>query len=442
MDDLDQQIAKLERQLAELRQRRAARGSSQTAAPGRPLPLRGVRVVDMSRFLVGPFCTQMLADMGAEVIKIEPLPGGDPMRAAGSKDWGGENLFFLARNRNKQSLALDIKRDAGREVLSRLIKTADVFVENFRPGAADKLGVGYEQLTRENPQLIYCAVSGYGQEGPERERPGQDLLIQAFSGLVSITGWDNGPPTTVGTLVADMVGAFHCAYGIAIALLGRERLGVGQKLEVSLLDSLLALQAMEGTTYLNTGILPKKAGAGHDIAPAPYRIFEAQGSAFALVAASQAWWQRLCKVPELQDICADPRFASRESRGLHADALHALLEKRFREKSAADWLARFAEYDVLAAPVYTYAEVFNDPQVIHNEMIISQQHPRAGAIRTLGIPVKLSRTPGHTGTPAPLFGQHTEAVLTSLGYSQAECERLRSVGVVVQAEQETDTAGT
>ncbi len=441
MDDLDQQIAELERQLSELKQRRAVYGSSQAATPDRPLPLRGVRVVDISRFLVGPFCTQMLADMGAEVIKIEPLPGGDLMRAAGSQDWGGENLFFLARNRNKQSLALDIRQDAGREVLYRLMKTADVFVENFRPGAAEKLGVGYERLKGYNPQLIYCAISGYGQEGPERERPGQDLLIQAFSGLVSITGWDGGPPTTVGTFVADMVGAFHCAYGIAIALLGRERLGLGQKLEVSLLDSLLALQTMEATSYLNTGVPPKKAGAGHGIAPAPYRIFEAQGGTFALVAPSQAWWRRLCKVPELQDICADPRFASRESRGTHADALNTLLEERFKDKSAAYWLARFAEYDVLAAPVYTYAEVFNDPQVIHNEMVISQQHPKAGSIRTLGIPVKLTRTPGHTGTPAPLFGQHTEAVLTGLGYSQAEVERLRLAGVVAQAEQRTNRAG-
>ena len=439
MDDLDQRIADLERQLAELKQRRAAQGSRPPSASS-ARPLQGIRVVDMSRFLVGPFGAQMLADMGAEVIKIETLPGGDPMRAAGSKDWGGENLFFLARNRNKHSLAVDIRQDAGREVMYRLVRTADVFIENFRPGAADKLGVGYERLSRENPQLIYCAVSGYGQEGPERERPGQDLLIQAFSGLVSITGWDDGPPTTVGTLVADMVGAFHCAYGIAIGLLGRQRLGIGQKIELSLLDSLLALQAMEATTYLNTGVPPKKAGAGHGIAPAPYRIFEAQGGAFALVAASQAWWQRLGKIPELRDICADPRFASRESRSQHADALHALLEERFRDKSAADWLARFAEYDVLAAPVQTYAEVFSDPQVVHNEMIISQQHPRAGAIRTLGIPVKLSRTPGHTGAPAPLLGQHTEAVLAGLGYSPAEVERLRSAGVVVQAEPETDGA--
>ena len=442
MDDLDQQIADLERQLAELKKRRTAQRSPEHASSPTPnpqsltpspRPLQGLRIVDMSRFLVGPFCAQMLADMGAEVIKIEPLPGGDPMRAAGSTDWGGENLFFLARNRNKQSVALDLKQEAGREVLYRLVETADVFVENFRPGAADKLGVGYEKLKTYNPNLIYCAISGYGQDGPERQRPGQDLLIQAFSGLISITGWQDGPPTTVGTFVADMVGAFHCAYGIAVALLGRERLSIGQKIEISLLDSLLALQAMEATTYLNTGQLPKKGGAGHGIVPAPYRIFEAQDGAFALVAASQDWWLRLCKIPELQDICAEPRFASRESRGVHSDALNTLLEQRFRDEPAAEWLARFAEYDVLAAPVYTYADVFSDPQVIHNEMVITQEHPTAGRIRTVGIPVKMTRTPGDPGAAAPLLGQHTNAVLAGLGYSEAELEQLRSAGVIAQA---------
>ena len=440
MDELDQQIADLERQLAELKQRRTEKQQAAPASAPNLRPLQGLRIVDMSRFLVGPFCAQMLADMGAEVIKIEPLPYGDPIRAAGSKDWGGENLFFLARNRNKQSLALDLKQEEGREVLYRLVETADVFVENFRPGAADKIGVGYEKLKHYNPNLIYCAISGYGQDGPERGRPGQDLLLQAFSGLISITGWEDGPPTTVGTLVADMVGAFHCAYGVAIALLGRERLGIGQRIEVSLLDSLLALQAMEATTYLNTGVLPKKGGAGHGIVPAPYRIFEAQEGAFALVAPSQDWWLRLCKVPELQDICANPRFVSRESRGEYADALNALLEKRFRDKPVADWLARFAEADVLAAPVHNYADVFNDPQVIHNEMIITQEHPTAGWIRTVGMPVKMTRTPGHTGAAAPLLGQHTEAVLASLGYSEAEVEQLRSAGVVAQAEHKSSTS--
>lgn len=440
MDDLNQQIADLERQLSELKQRRTEEQQAAPSSAPNPRPLQGLRIVDMSRFLVGPFCAQMLADMGAEVIKIEPLPCGDPIRAAGSKDWGGENLFFLARNRNKQSLALDLKQEEGREVLYRLVKRADVFIENFRPGVADNIGIGYEKLKHYNPNLIFCAISGYGQDGPERGRPGQDLLLQAFSGLISITGWEDGPPTTVGTLVADMVGAFHCAYGVAIALLGRERLGIGQRIEVSLLDSLLALQAMEATTYLNTGVLPKKGGAGHGIVPAPYRIFEAQEGAFALVAPSQDWWLRLCKVRELQDICSDPRFAARESRDEYADALNGLLEKRFRDKPAADWLACFAEADVLAAPVHDYADVFNHPQVIHNEMIITQEHPNAGQVRTVGIPVKMTRTPGHTGAAAPLFGQHTEAVLASLGYNEAEVRKLRSAGVVAQAEQKSNIA--
>ncbi len=442
MDDLDRQITELERQLAVLKQQRAARqANSQTSSSPlptpnpqsltpNPLPLQGIRIIDMSRFLVGPFCTQMLADMGAEVIKVEPLEGGDPVRAAGSNALSGESLFFLARNRNKLSLALDLKQEAGREIVYRLVQTADVFIENFRPGAADKLGFGYETLVRSNPQLIYCAVSGYGQEGPHRERPGQDLLIQAISGLISITGWEGGPPTTVGTFVADMVGAFHCAYGIAVALLARDRLGIGQKLEVSLLDSLLALQAVEATTYLNTGKTPKKAGAGHGLVPPPYRVFETREGALVIVAPSDDWWQRLCQVPALQDICTDPRFASRDSRATHEAVLNALLEERFHTKTATEWLVLLAEHDVLTAPVYTYKDVFEDPQLIQNEMVITQNHPVAGPIRVIGIPVKLARTPGQIRTPAPLLGEHTEEILASLGYSEAEIAQLRTTRVV------------
>lgn len=442
MDDLDRQIADLEQQLLKLKQQRTARQAKsprsslssptpnpEPSTPG-PLPLQGIRIVDMSRFLVGPFCTQMLADMGAEVIKVEPLDGGDPVRAATSNTLSGESLFFLARNRNKQSLALDLKQAAGREIVYRLIRTADVFIENFRPGAADKLGFGYDTLTRYNPDLIYCAVSGYGQEGPHRERPGQDLLIQAISGIISITGWESGPPTTVGTFVADMVGAFHCAYGIAVALLARDRLGVGQKLEVSLLDSLLALQAVEATTYLNTGREPKQAGAGHGLVPPPYRVFAAREGALAVVAPSQDWWQRLCRVSALQDICSDPRFASRESRATHEAVLNTLLEERFRTKTAAEWLELLAEHDVLAAPVYTYKDLFADPQVMHNDMVITQTHPVAGEIRVIGIPVKLTRTPGQVRTPAPLLGEHTEEILVGLGYSEAEIARLQVEGVI------------
>jgi crotonobetainyl-CoA:carnitine CoA-transferase CaiB-like acyl-CoA transferase len=227
-----------------------------------------------------------------------------------------------------------------------------------------------------------------------------------------------------------MVGAFHCAYGIAVALLAKERLDVGQKLEVSLLDSLLALQAVEATTYLNTGKAPKKAGAGHGLVPPPYRVFAAKEGALVIVAPSEDWWQRLGRVPALQDICTDPRFASRESRAANEATLNTLLEKRFRSQTAAEWLTVLAEHDVLAAPVYSYKDLFDDPQVAVNDMVIHQDHPVAGPIRVIGIPVKLTRTPGQVRTPAPALGQHTEEILSGLGYSEGEIARLRAARVV------------
>lgn len=426
--DIDQQIAQLERELSRLKAQKAKQEGA--AASQAPLPLAGIRVIDLSRFLAGPFCTQMLADMGAEVIKVEPREGGDPVRSSGSRTLRGESLSFLARNRNKKSLTVDLKKAAGREIIHKLVRTADVFVENFRPGIADGMGLGYEALSRLNPQLLYCSISGYGPDGPHRDKPGQDLLIQGVSGIISLTGWEGGPPTTVGIFVADMLGAFHAAYGIVIALIAREHLGSGQKINISLLDSLLALQSMEATTYLNTGELPKKAGNGHGLVPPPYQVFETQEGTITVSAPLQEWWQRLCQVPDFRELLDGPRFASHESRAENKEALVAILEERFRQRPAAEWLKVLGEHDVLCGPVYTYKELFADPQVFINDMVATQEHPVAGPIKVIGIPVKLEKTPGSIRTPAPRLGEQTEEVLLELGYTPEGIEKLRAERVV------------
>lgn len=438
MGSLDQQIEALEQRLAMLRRQQAAAGVTATTAAtadqatstgSASLPLAGIRIIDLTRFLAGPICTQMLGDMGAEVIKVEPLEG-DPIRSAGSSGLNGQSLRFLARNRNKKSLAVDLGQQSGREILRRLINSADVFVENFRPGVAEKLGFGYEQISRENPNLIYSAMSGYGREGPWRDQPGQDLLVQAVSGMVSLCGWQDGPPAAVGTYVADMLGGFNSAYGIVLALLARQRLGIGQRVDVALLDCMVALQAVEVTTFLNTGEIPKKAGAGHGSTPPLYRIFEAREGAVAVVGAMDEWWQRLCKVEALSDICSDARFASTRDRMLNEGLLNQLLEARFRMKPATEWLALFAPFDVLAAPVNTYTELFADAQLEQNQMVVTQTHPVAGEFKVVGVPVKLSGTPGRVGSAAPLLGEHTSEILISLGYTAEEIARLKSSNIV------------
>ncbi len=426
--DLDKQISRLEEELARLK---ALRAKQENPYPFQTQPpLAGIRIMDLSRFLAGPFCTQMLADMGAEVIKVEPREGGDPVRGGGGHALGGESLFFLARNRNKKSLAVDFRKALGREILDRLVPKVDVLVENFRPGVAESLGLGYERLSRLNPRLLYCSISGYGPVGPHRDKPGQDLLIQGMSGLVSITGWEGGPPTTAGTFVADMLGAFHAAYGITLALIARGNTGLGQKIDISLLDCLIALQSTEATTYLNTGVLPQRAGGGHGLVPPPYRVFETQEGAITLSAPLEAWWQRLCQVPDFRDLRNDPRFASREGRKKNARALVALLEERFRKKTAAQWLQILGEHDVLCGPVYSYRELFLDPQVAINQMVVVQEHPAFGLVKVIGIPVKLEKTPGSIRTPAPQLGEHTEEILQELGYTPRDLEELRAQGVI------------
>ena len=421
---LEARIAALETELHELKRRRLQ-------SLGRaPKALDGIRVLDLSRFIFGPFCTQMLADMGAEVIKIEPREKGDPARQAGFAKVNGDSASFLARNRNKRSLTVDLRKPDGKEIIRRLTSRSDVLIHNFRPGVMARLGLDPERLRPLNPSLIYCSLSGYGQDGPHAERPGQDLLVQGMSGIISTTGWEGGPPVAVGTYLADVTGALTAAYGVVTALQARSRYGIGQEVEVSLLDAMIALQSMEATVFLNSGSVPSRSGSGHWMISQPYGVFPTRDKWLALNAHSDEWWRRLSAVPEFEALSGDPRFAERESRRSNGDELVALLEGILRTRTRDDWLTHLARYDVLCAPVYDYTELFADPQVHHNGMVAEQPHPQGGSIKVVGLPVNLSVTPGEVGPPAPPLGAHTDDILASLGYDESDIQRMREQGII------------
>ena len=421
---LEARIAALETELHELkRQRLQHLGHA-------PKALDGVRVLDLSRYIFGPFCTQMLADMGADVIKIEPRETGDPARQAGIVRVHGDSASFLARNRNKRSLTVDLRQADGQEIIRRLTTRSDVLIHNFRPGVMARLGLDAERLRPLNPALIYCSLSGYGQDGPHAKRPGQDLLLQGMSGIISTTGWEGGPPVAVGTYLADVTGALTAAYGVVVALQARSQYGIGQSVDVSLLDAMIALQSMEATVFLNSGAVPARSGSGHWMISQPYGVFPTKDKWLVLNAHSDEWWRRLRAVPEFAALADDDRFATREARRAHGEALVAALEDILSARSRDDWLAYLGTYDVLCAPVYDYAELFADPQVRHNAMIAEQRHREGGTVKVVGLPVNLSATPGEVGPPAPPLGAHTDDILQSLGYDDMDIRRLRDRRII------------
>lgn len=415
---IEARIAELEAELQLLKTRRSEQR-------GRPLKaLDQVRILDLSRFIFGPFCTQMLADMGAEVIKVEPLDRGDPARNAGNFSINGISTSFLARNRNKRSIAVDFRRPEAHDILANLTRQCDVLVHNFRPGIMAKMGLDGRQARALNPQLIYCSLSGYGQTGPLANWPGQDLLIQAMGGIISTTGWEDGPPVAVGTFLADVTGALTATIGILAALQARSQYGVGQEIELSLLDALIALQSMEATGFLNSGQLPPKSGSGHWMLPQPYGIYQTKDKPLAVNAHSDDWWGRLCRGPAFAHLNQDARYSDRAGRARHGEALTADLQQILIQKTRDEWLTYLAKYDVLCAPVYNYQELFDDPQVRHNGIVVSQQHPVAGHIRVLANPVKFSATPADVGPAAPELGAHTSDILSQLGYSAEQIAQL------------------
>ena len=390
-------------------------------------PLKGVRVLDFTQYMQGPWATQLLGDMGADVVKVEP-PGGDWERGYTFDDvWpGGESALFLAMNRNKRSIVINLKTEAGRDLALRLAGDSDVVVENARPGVMDRLGVGYEHVRARNPAVIYASATGYGSSGPYRNRPGQDLLVQALSGLVSITGSDQGAPVPSGTAIADEQGARALVIGILLALFHRERTGRGQRVETNLLDVLIDCQCQEVAAYLNGGREPQRSRSGlaHAMAPAPYGIYPTKDGFLALA---------MMPMPRLAEILGRPDlagYADLQAAYRHRDEIKERLEAIFVLRTTEEWLELLGVHDVWCAPVHSYGAMVEDPQVVHNGIITELDHPKAGRLRVTGLPIALSDSPGSTDRPPPLLGEHTDEVLAERGLSDADISRLREEGAV------------
>lgn len=373
-------------------------------------PLDGVVVADFSQLMQGPFATQIMGDMGANIIKIEP-PKGDWSRSFSLLEFykNGESVSFMTFNRNKRSIAVDLKKIEGLAVVRRIIEKADVVVENFRPGVMDRLGLGYEQLRQINPRIIYCASSGWGQTGPYVSRPGQDLLVQAMAGMTVLTGNSDDVPSATIAGIADLATSQMIVYGICAALFSRERTGQGQRVDCNLYSSLLSLYSQEVVNYLNGGGLPERSERGYPnpYVGAPYGIYRTKDTYIAIAMNPINKMARLFGVDKYQDVGGQNVFENEEA--ITKDFAVAI-----KAKTTQEWLDILLPEDVWCAPVYSFADMENDPQVAENEMIVSFDHPRAGTFRALGFPVKFHGTPGEIRHPAPLLGQHSEEILREI----------------------------
>jgi crotonobetainyl-CoA:carnitine CoA-transferase CaiB-like acyl-CoA transferase len=393
-----------------------------------PGALEGLRVLDLTSQLSGPYCTMLLGDLGADVIKVERPDGGDELRTSGPH-LGGESAPFMTVNRNKRSLTVDLKAPDGLAIARGLAVGADVVVENWRPGTAARLGLGWEDVRALNSRTVYCSISGFGQTGPYAARGGFDRIAQGMSGLMSITGEEDGPPLPVPVPVADIGTGMFAALGILAALQARARTGQGQLIDASLLETPIAWSVYEAAAHFATGAVPPRLGRGHRT-NAPYQAFRTADGWINLGGGSPSFWPRICAVLGVEELVGDPRFTTPTLRVRNGKALEALLEARFVTAPTSVWLERLEAAGVPVGPILTYDQVFADPHVRHRQMAVEVEHPRAGRTRVLGIPVKLSGTPGAVRRPAPALGQHTDEVLRELGYGEAAIRDLRARKVV------------
>ena len=394
-----------------------------------PGPLAGVRVLELAQIMAGPTCGMMLADMGADVIKVEKLPGGDDARDYREPRVHGVSAPFLIMNRNKRGLALDLKAPRGREVLLKLVATADVLTENYRRGTLEKFGLGYEALAKVNPALIYCAVSGYGRDGPLGERGGFDLIAQGFAGLMSITGEPGRPPVKTGNSVADINAGILAASGILAAYVHRLKTGRGQIVDTSLMEAALQQTYWQAAIYFATGTSPGPTGSAH-VLTAPYQAFRTRDGWINVGGANQANWERIAEVLGHREWCVDPRFATNSDRIEHREALATLMEEVLATRDSGAWLPLFDAAGVPAGPVHDMEQALNHAQTLSRGMVLELEHPEAGSTRALGCPVHFSATPTRVDRPAPRLGEHTREVLAESGYGDPEIDALVAAGVV------------
>lgn len=393
------------------------------------LPLDGLRVLDLTRALAGPFCAQMLGDMGADIVKVEQPGVGDNARGWGPPFQGGESSYFLSINRNKRSIALNLRDARGAEVLRRLVAQSDVLIENFVPGTLDRLGFSYEQCCALRPDLIYCSISGFGQVGPERERAAYDQILQGLGGIMSMTGPIGGEPMRVGIALADIMAGMFAAYAVQVALYHRARTGAGQRVDTSLLEGQLAMMTYQAGRYFATGQAPSTSGNLHPTI-VPYGLYRAADAYFNLAVGTEDLWRRFCAAMGLEQLCVDPRFVNNPARLANRDALNAELIALFARHPLAEIQARMDQAGVPCGAVRDLDGVFSDPQTEAIDIVRQIEHPTAGPIKLVGPPYHLSATPPEVRLPPPLLGQHTDAILRAAGYDDGAIAALREARVV------------
>jgi formyl-CoA transferase/CoA:oxalate CoA-transferase len=395
----------------------------------RVAPLDGVRVLELAHLIAGPICGMYLADMGADVVKVESRQAPDAGRTVYRAARGGEGVLHLTVNRNKRAVCVDLSRPEGRQVFRRLAGWADVVIEGFRGGVAEKLGIDYPSLRPVNPRLIYCSISAFGPEGPWRDKPGLDSLAQAVGGLMAITGEPDGGPVLCGAPVADTLGGLLAIQGILTALIARQRTGEGQRVDASLLNGVLLAHAARLSVFHATGEPLPRYGSGHPEI-VPYQAFRAKDDWIFVAVWVDRLWRPFCEAVGRPELADDPRFATREGRLARRKDLTGILEKVFAGRTVAEWMEALERADVLCAPVNDYPALVRDPQVLATGMIVEQEHPRAGRLKTIATPVRFEKTPGAIRRPAPGLGEHTREVLREAGFSDGDIDALAAEHII------------